>query len=70
MFHNFNFKKFKKNKNYSEHYLTLVLVIIVIVIAILGLMLFKDALFPLLISGIWAFLIKTIKKSIKNYFFE
>jgi predicted PurR-regulated permease PerM len=50
--------------------MTLVLVIIAIVIAILGIMLFKDALFPLLISGIWAFLIKTIKKTIKSYFFD
>jgi predicted PurR-regulated permease PerM len=67
MFKYFNFKK-KINKNYSKHYMTLVLVIIVIIIAILGLMLFKDALFPLIISGIWAFLIKNIKNTIKNYF--
>jgi predicted PurR-regulated permease PerM len=67
MFHGF---KFKKNKNYSEHYLTLALVIIAVVVAILGLMMFKDALFPLLISGVWAYLVKMIKKSIKNYFFD
>jgi predicted PurR-regulated permease PerM len=66
----FSWFKLKKNKNYSKHYMTLVLVIIAIVIAILGLMLFKDALFPLLISGIWAFLLKTIKKTVKNYFFD
>ena len=65
-----NWLKFKKNKNYSKHYMTLVLVIIAIVIAILGLMLFKDALFPLLISGVWAFFIKTIKKTVKNYFYD
>jgi predicted PurR-regulated permease PerM len=50
--------------------MTLILVIIAIVIAILGLMLFKDALFPLIISGVWAFFIKTIKKTVKNYFFD
>ncbi|MFA5303394.1 MAG: hypothetical protein WC376_01015 [Candidatus Nanoarchaeia archaeon] len=65
MFSGFNFKK---NKNYGEHYMILVLAIIIIVVAILGLMLFKDALFPLLISGIWAFFIKSIKKTIKSYF--
>lgn len=65
MFKTFNFKK---NKNYSKHYMTLILVIIAVIIAILGLMLFKDALFPLLISGIWAFFIKNIKRTVKSYF--
>ena len=68
MFHGFKFKKSKKM--YSEHYVTLILVIIAVVVAILGLMLFKDALFPLIISGIWAYIIKMIKSAIKNYFFE
>ncbi|MDD2678555.1 MAG: hypothetical protein PHT91_04005 [Candidatus Nanoarchaeia archaeon] len=50
--------------------MALIFVIIAVVIALLGILLFKDALFPLLISGFWAFLIKMIKKSVKSYFYN
>jgi predicted PurR-regulated permease PerM len=63
-------KYIHKNKHSNKNYLTLALVIIAVVIAILGFLMLKDAMFPLILSALWAFIIKFVKSSLKNYFFD
>jgi hypothetical protein len=66
-FNNKNKKKAGNNKN--KAYMMLLVVLLVIILVLLGFVLFKNVLFPLMISALWAVILKLIKDAAKGFLF-
>ncbi|MBN1923448.1 MAG: hypothetical protein JW791_01660 [Nanoarchaeota archaeon] len=61
------FRKKKKNK---DLFMLLLVVILSVLLVIIGFSILKSVFFPLLISAVWAILLKLVKKTVRNFFFS
>ncbi|PIU62082.1 hypothetical protein COX58_03415 [archaeon CG_4_10_14_0_2_um_filter_Archaea_38_6] len=60
----------KQKKGQLNVYAVLLVVILAIILIILGYGLLRNVFFPLILSAVWALVLKLAKNYVKNFFFR